>query len=749
MLYETTYDDWDDELFRGAQSGNQWARYLPPRFDDWYDYYNTETTGDAGINTLRRYFLQTYSEAEFLGVQNGGAVVPFTTAGLDAPSVELDFTPAVYYMNGTNPVVINTGSDLNRELYNLPSASPQPSNVYEMRADCRVRIQPYSELQGVEENIYNSSNITDANHLLGQWISLTNNWNTDVLGGTEWDNTSGGNVTAAYSMFKPAYNFYGCCNDPTAGASVDLSGDIDLSSNSADWETHDFDFSDLVCQPFKEARDATRLFLQNIDFARGDRVAFVTFDRAAYLIDPDGYNYGAGSDSAVQAGGSRSHMIDDFNVAVEVLNRVIGVRAEPNFYYTDHNSGVAAGPGGVKSVDLWEGYSSGANTVDADTNGNGEITDGEVAVIGSPLDADYFDSPVGELRAGYHVRDSCSFFNAALPGTNSIWTDSDQPGPLYDVMQPPIATDGSWYNRYNDFLGAPPNLYGAIFSYENWGACRGTNIGAGLREANNALVSPLTTRQEGAVWVIVLLGDGAAGATDPIPYDSSATGVDLADPYRRDSGNYDPVDPADPDNAEYGAYGFCPYGTTSNPTGFTDNTGLPYCQDSSPNTRHSCNTDADSNPWIKGDDREIDGVLTQYIDGNVFTATDSDCRNYYDADDYARDWADYVAMDRQQLSGEQLPVIFTIGFNLDYPNSGGGSSVCEANLQMCLGEELLRYIANVGDNNQYDENEYPNTFNNGGDAGEDYGNYYNAPDEASLGEVFDEIAGKLFTRIAG
>ena len=35
-------------------------------------------------------------------------------------------------------------------------------------------------------------------------------------------------------------------------------------------------------------RDATEKFLDHVDFVRGDRVAFVTFDRTAYLIDPDG-----------------------------------------------------------------------------------------------------------------------------------------------------------------------------------------------------------------------------------------------------------------------------------------------------------------------------------------------------------------------------------------------------------------------------------------------------------------------------
>ncbi|PJF32977.1 MAG: hypothetical protein CUN57_03335, partial [Phototrophicales bacterium] len=88
----------------------------------------------------------------------------------------------------------------------------------------------------------------------------------------------------------------------------------------------DFNFNDLVCQPFKGARDAVELFLEKIDFIRGDRVAFVTFDRSAFLINP--WN-------EVGRTGGLSHMIDRYDVALDTLRRVVGVRAEPNFYVWD------------------------------------------------------------------------------------------------------------------------------------------------------------------------------------------------------------------------------------------------------------------------------------------------------------------------------------------------------------------------------------------------------------------------------
>ena len=66
-----------------------------------------------------------------------------------------------------------------------------------------------------------------------------------------------------WTGFVPNYNFYRCCNDPNA----------------------DGLFHDLICQPFRQARDATEKFIKRIDFLRGDRVAFVTFDRQAFLLN--------------------------------------------------------------------------------------------------------------------------------------------------------------------------------------------------------------------------------------------------------------------------------------------------------------------------------------------------------------------------------------------------------------------------------------------------------------------------------
>lgn len=186
--------------------------------------------------------------------------------------------------------------------------------------------------------------------------------------------------------------------------------------------------------------------------------------------------------------------------------------------------------------------------------------------------------------------------------------------------------------------------------------------------------------------------------------------------------------------------------------------------------------------------------------GFVGTESEDTCSLYYDVDDYARDWADYVGLSKSGAA-EQLPTIFTIGFGIHYrsgsptpnldpsdPNYIPGPAI--DNVPDHLGEELLRYIADVGDNSRIDtdyqqdylddrEKDLDGFLTNGSfglrgpcedpnvkpDVGgtvysnttamiaplpprQDCGNYFNAPDEARLQLVFDEIASRMFTRLA-
>ncbi|MFQ5943578.1 MAG: TadE/TadG family type IV pilus assembly protein [Anaerolineales bacterium] len=153
---------------------------------------------------------------------------------------------------------------------------------------------------------------------------------------------------------------------------------------------------------------------------------------------------------------------------------------------------------------------------------------------------------------------------------------------------------------------------------------------------------------------------------------------------------------------------WCPNATWAPPTG----TGPPYCQDGDPSTRHP-NTD-----------------LTNY-----------------DADDYARDWADFLGcpsppnatcLPTTGVDGGQGVVIFTIGLGEDVTNYTEGAPDVDQ------GEKLLRYIAAVGDDGD------PSTDPCSSAAiGADCGNYYFVldPSGGQLLSVFEAIASRIFTRI--
>jgi Flp pilus assembly protein TadG len=563
-------------------------------------------------------------------------------------------------------------------------------STLEPRADCRVRFYP---------------NYSRRVEIPGQstWDGLLGYYR-DVMGASWAVNYNG---VAYWDGYVPTYNFYGCCNDPTTGGSVDLSGNITTGTNS----NPDWNFSDLICQPFKLARDAVRNFLQRVDFTRGDRVAIVTFNRSAFIIDPDGSQPGA------------THMMDTFPMALNTLNQMVGLNAEPNFYDWNEASGG------------WIGFSAGAYDHDNDVDTPDQSY---------PLNYNgvYNATSNPQVYNNFPVYGNCWIMNAGQSYPYSRYTTAANPAAILSNQNNRLPGAGFAYPSTTDFSR----------TYTHRGGCRDANIGAALREANNALTFQATRHISGAVWVIILVSDGAAGASDPVLRDNSY--LVAPNPYG-----------AAPLQGAYGSFGVCPYADS------VDSSLLPFCSDNSPETRQFCGFDG---THIMPNGR------TEPIDIN-----DSECYNVqsggnplYDVDDYARDWADWVGLLDSGASAYQplRPTIFTIGFGITF-TSGGGS--CEENVDDCLGEELLRYIADVGDNFQLDidyQQDYrygavnhSRDFDPGSDgwgsrgicegpgtAGqvvrrapmESCGNYYNAPGQNELQTVFDDIASKMFTRIA-
>lgn len=765
MLNETTYTDWEEHDFG--------YRYLPP-------------------------------------VLNVNGYAPdFDAYGNPVPPVDVDGFPIEPRTNSWDVALGLTQAEINDRIFdeepntaaNTPVAydtfleminspflkfdSPTNPGQREPREECQIRFWPRSQNNQPVVPAWLQAEYTA---FLGSTAAFENHFRESPRF-PDW----------SFTPFVPMYDFYDCCNNP--GGVVDGDGN--------------YSFDDLVCQPFREARDAAEGFLSRLDFKRGDRVAFVAFDRYATLIDPDGPSRTDGTNEL----GLQDPMIEtERNLAdpdtgqllrygaVETLRTVIGVRSEGGTYIDgnddgrwDHmhdDVGVSDEPGAITTWATW--YATGS-----DARGlHDEIPVGEI-----------YDQPVPS---------ACPFDMVTLfpqfsyADYNADGTPRALP-PLNDVITIP-----AW------FPITDPNVQRES-SYENRASCRGTNIGSALGAAAQALY--INGRREGAVWIMVLLSDGAAGASDPMSrVGGGSANIPIApQPFNTiacPAGSQavingvltcnNPIVAPAPAYG-YAAFGVCPYGNAdtnsavdSDGDGNANNDGwgellrdtvFPFCGDRYPQTRNFCATVP---TWPS----------QQALDEN-------NCINYYDVDDYARDWADWVGLadlvgagtsGTGRVSEQLLPTIFTIGFGLNFDGVACDGITDDAQRYACmrgyvlpsnvsnilnyipnnatsqtwasdyLGEELLRYIGDVGDNFRMDNDYWQTTLGNripnavnpadltdpdwGGRGpcemptgtrgtwaplppGESCGNYFSAATGSDqLVEVFNEIAARMFTRLS-
>ncbi|MFN8527235.1 MAG: pilus assembly protein TadG-related protein [Anaerolineae bacterium] len=458
MLSETQYSDWQE-------AGYGW-RYLPPR----YNQIRTQAAAMAGVG-----------DPDWIGCWNWSFIVTqsqadITASGFNATRPDGTTYPcpsSLYNVENTNPA-LNT----NYAGYNFPTpyrwlpegVDPLTQQEPPVQA-CRVRIWP--------ESAYNRYTI------LNQWLAdeyIKNTGSDPAPFATEADlrayfeNPSNSVTLSTFHGFVPTFNYYGCCNDP-----------------NGDW-----DFSDLVCQPFGEARDAAQGFLDRLDFLRGDRIAYITYDRRATVIDPDG---AAGGQIPMME--SQNNITDGVGNVVrrgaeEVLNQVIGVRAETTFYDdTDHNgvwdciyAGTSVGGAGECLANL---DSIQNETIYGITN---HPVKGACPFDMVAMDAQY-TGPYGQYRWD---QGSSSFVDRS----QSYFSNDT---PLDDITTNMTGGFPSWALTV---ASAPYRNY----AYEFRASCAGGNVGGALGAASNMLY--LNGRREGAVWLMVLLSSGASGASDPM-----------------------------------------------------------------------------------------------------------------------------------------------------------------------------------------------------------------------------------------
>lgn len=228
-----------------------------------------------------------------------------------------------------------------------------------------------------------------------------------------------------------------------------------------------------------------------------------------------------------------------------------------------------------------------------------------------------------------------------------------------------------------------------------------TCTGCGIRYAGQILKQEARSN---SIWVIVFLADGATNVSD-VP----ASGM-------MDESAY-------PNGFCFGSIGermwtppFCQDNLTS-----TRHCGGPYRSDQSECPPDDIDADV---PW--------DDVIWVGTDG--IGGDSGEGSGFYDVEDYAYDMVDMVAL--------------TASTNPDEPIAGNDIVIYSIALGQAadppyLGEELLRYMANVGDDG---------TRLNDPCAGvphqQQCGNYYYAPGSSYLSQIFESIAARIYTRIS-
>lgn len=548
------------------------------------------------IDTSERMALQTtYADWERIGL--GTRYLPPVISPDDREAWNRLVTSSNAMLRSQNPPAVFTPEGI------PPQAEPRP--------ECRTAAWPRSAVEGkpvpdalIEEYV---------NYLGGEAAFRAHFGLSEDQPLTE----------AVFRGFVPTYDYFACCNDPNG----------------------DYAFDDLICQPFRQLRDQVEDFLQQTRFERGDRVAIITYDRRAFLVDPDG-------------AGDQTPMFDaltdgaDTVGILSALRTSVGVRSETSFYV----DGELDNPLVQTTIDdndgRWDAFfSAGSRITWGDFNG---------AAVGSLL-----DSPV----AG-----NCPFDMAGMEPMVSIVDFYPDGRPRPPTLLDDIAT-------FPDWIDNPTAI--RFNSYEYAASCGGANLGAALREAAAALRT--YGRRENSIWAVVIVAGTMPDVSSPVPGEGSTRGA---------SGQLLPAAPANPYSfgvtgqfiglrGQYGGFGVCPYGTQGMYSRLLRGERVVRCSDDRPETRHFCSA-----------------LLANPDTAPVVESAGCDVA-WYDVDDYVRDWADWVILANaagQAARGIEHPppLIFTINFDQSLPLEG-------ASPEPALLEALLRYIADLGDNARIDD----------------------------------------------
>lgn len=532
-------------------------------------------------------------------------------------------------------------------------------------------------------------------------------YDTDVVNGV--DMSSGlpairyecWNTTAPSSRYRSNYAYGGCCNDPTT-QTLKNNSQID-SYNDLDWFVYDNNdlpeaeiqhtgtnshtgtasarvtsgnpdnnYSDLICQPFKQVRDAARRFIKRLDFVRGDRLFLVTINRDAKIISP----VNPADPGNPLSDQTNIPVITDKALAIQTLNRRVGASLNLN----GRQAGCVTFEQALPENGLlnWRKvYSYWTTSQCTDTNTGGGILAARAAIT----NPDY----IRRDAVWVMVMLSDGFPNRT-PSYVSLINDGDgKPDQLthnwlsvpYIATNPPTPCgDGtsrpcnladlekycrqSWEEPLSGTMpefctranGWGPADWGEVeadstfkpsFGFCPWYTFCNQN---GNNQAQTKANKPPDNGGVTSAYVRAECSQLRIGATDSKPpwWDS--------DPSNRDSGG--------------------------NLLPWQGEPGYPFCLDWNPDTRHFC---------------------TGPTGDLLLDPTVAGCDQKYDPDDYARDQADQAGLLEYSPSQKgDFIAMFTIFFA---HKDAAAATVGAVNANI-LGVKFLRYMADAGDNGYID-----------------------------------------------
>jgi Flp pilus assembly protein TadG len=481
--------------------------------------------------------------------------------------------------------------------------------------------------------------------------------------------------------FFANYGYGGCCNDPATQATppsgnTDYNWYIDartglihtsrgpsVSTSSLVSGQADGNYSDLVCRPFKDVRDATRRFLLKVDFTRGDRVILIQFDARVNAITSSG---------VYSQGGTTAPVFVTKYDAITALNKYVGIEKNPGGQETTCQTyfNVRAGTG--LPYDAYEYlYETVAPCPDTNTGGAIQAASSLLsdprwirkdAVWIAVLLSDGYPNRTPGVGIGAFGNNAASTGLGGAPYADSVGAGVWNPNFHIIPNNPSYTAQG--LNQ-----GGPTNL-----SYE--------------RFFDNVIPTELTDPGF-CPWSTLCDPSGGQFSDSLRLYQEGRTTAGNT------TASYPPLRPPDltPNNSVEWNAAYCDPTksdarpiwwdmTSTNPTPWHPGSGraLPFCSNHNPDARHFCV------------DRQT---------GNIAPGRPDLCSEFYDAQDFARDRVDFAALiDWTPTLKGNFIAMFSIFFpHRVVSNGNAATNYLNANI---LGVKFMRYVADAGDNGVID-----------------------------------------------